>query len=40
MLRSFVMNPSKGKNGLIILISPGSQGNGSRFLVTLELTVL
>lgn len=39
MLRAVVVHPSKGKNGLIILISLGSRGNGTRFLVTLALTV-
>lgn len=39
MLRVFVVNPSKGKNGLIIPISLGSRGNGSRFVVSLALTV-
>lgn len=36
VLHSSVMNTSKGKNGIIILIPPGFQGNGSRFLVTLD----
>lgn len=35
----FVPDPFRGENGLIIPISPGSQGNGSRFFVALELTV-